>query len=207
MFKPRCTNWNRRTIQLPTFWLEDDCYTPEPHCSLNTPQRTSVPEQMNKYQFCPRFTFSTVFNCRKTNITDWLSDLVLFQNVMFYDMGSGSTTATIVTYQTVKTKEFGTQPQLQIRGVGWVPWSLRWHLRLLVSAQCWGCVMVCCQACCLKELLKWVKTCDVREKRCGEWLEMCLGGAHTCTVPLIRSQVASSDLDCVSSDHCRSHHF
>ncbi|XP_062869814.1 hypoxia up-regulated protein 1 [Trichomycterus rosablanca] len=40
------------------------------------------------------------------------------QNVMFYDMGSGSTTATIVTYQTVKTKEFGTQPQLQIRGVG-----------------------------------------------------------------------------------------
>lgn len=37
---------------------------------------------------------------------------------MFYDMGSGSTTATIVTYQTVKSKEFGTQPQLQIRGVG-----------------------------------------------------------------------------------------
>lgn len=43
---------------------------------------------------------------------------LLFQNVMFYDMGSGSTTATIVTYQTVKTKESGTQPQLQIRGVG-----------------------------------------------------------------------------------------
>ncbi|XP_066507498.1 hypoxia up-regulated protein 1 isoform X3 [Hoplias malabaricus] len=40
------------------------------------------------------------------------------QNVMFYDMGSGSTTATIVTYQTVKTKDAGTQPQLQIRGVG-----------------------------------------------------------------------------------------
>ncbi|XP_076876610.1 hypoxia up-regulated protein 1 [Brachyhypopomus gauderio] len=40
------------------------------------------------------------------------------QNIMFYDMGSGSTTATIVTYQTVKTKEAGTQPQLQIRGVG-----------------------------------------------------------------------------------------
>ncbi|XP_014833461.1 PREDICTED: hypoxia up-regulated protein 1 isoform X2 [Poecilia mexicana] len=40
------------------------------------------------------------------------------QNVMFYDMGSGSTTATIVSYQTVKTKESGTQPQLQIRGVG-----------------------------------------------------------------------------------------
>ncbi|XP_077402735.1 hypoxia up-regulated protein 1 [Vanacampus margaritifer] len=40
------------------------------------------------------------------------------KNVMFYDMGSGSTSATIVTYQTVKTKESGTQPQLQIRGVG-----------------------------------------------------------------------------------------
>ncbi|XP_013992641.2 hypoxia up-regulated protein 1 isoform X3 [Salmo salar] len=40
------------------------------------------------------------------------------QNIMFYDMGSGSTTATIVTYQTVKTKESGSQPQLQIRGVG-----------------------------------------------------------------------------------------
>ncbi|XP_043996997.1 hypoxia up-regulated protein 1 isoform X5 [Gambusia affinis] len=41
------------------------------------------------------------------------------QNVMFYDMGSGSTTATIVSYQTVKTKESGTQPQLQIQGVGY----------------------------------------------------------------------------------------
>uniref|UniRef100_A0A1A8GZE9 Hypoxia up-regulated protein 1 n=1 Tax=Nothobranchius korthausae TaxID=1143690 RepID=A0A1A8GZE9_9TELE len=40
------------------------------------------------------------------------------KSVMFYDMGSSSTTATIVTYQTVKTKESGTQPQLQIRGVG-----------------------------------------------------------------------------------------
>uniref|UniRef100_A0A8C8JMC6 Hypoxia up-regulated protein 1 n=1 Tax=Oncorhynchus tshawytscha TaxID=74940 RepID=A0A8C8JMC6_ONCTS len=40
------------------------------------------------------------------------------QNIMFYDMGSGSTTATIVTYQTVKTEESGSQPQLQIRGVG-----------------------------------------------------------------------------------------
>uniref|UniRef100_A0A673M3I6 Hypoxia up-regulated protein 1 n=1 Tax=Sinocyclocheilus rhinocerous TaxID=307959 RepID=A0A673M3I6_9TELE len=40
------------------------------------------------------------------------------QNILFYDMGSGSTTATIVTYQTVKTKESGTQPQLQIHGVG-----------------------------------------------------------------------------------------
>ncbi len=39
---------------------------------------------------------------------------------MFYDMGSGSTTATIVMYQTVKTKESGTHPQLQIRGVGLV---------------------------------------------------------------------------------------
>uniref|UniRef100_A0A6I8P901 Hypoxia up-regulated protein 1 n=1 Tax=Ornithorhynchus anatinus TaxID=9258 RepID=A0A6I8P901_ORNAN len=40
------------------------------------------------------------------------------QNVMFYDMGAGSTVCTVVTYQTVKTKEAGTQPQLQIRGVG-----------------------------------------------------------------------------------------
>ncbi|KAM4726979.1 hypoxia up-regulated protein 1 [Anableps anableps] len=40
------------------------------------------------------------------------------KSIMFYDMGSGSTTATIVSYQTVKTKESGTQPQLQIRGVG-----------------------------------------------------------------------------------------
>lgn len=44
--------------------------------------------------------------------------LVSLQNVMFYDMGSGSTVCTIVTYQTVKTKEAGMQPQLQIRGVG-----------------------------------------------------------------------------------------
>ncbi|NXJ99623.1 HYOU1 protein, partial [Corythaixoides concolor] len=41
-----------------------------------------------------------------------------FQNVMFYDMGAGSTVCTIVTYQTVKTKDSGTQPQLQIQGVG-----------------------------------------------------------------------------------------
>ncbi|XP_018421665.1 PREDICTED: hypoxia up-regulated protein 1 isoform X1 [Nanorana parkeri] len=40
------------------------------------------------------------------------------QNIMFYDMGSRSTTCTIVTYQTVKTKDSGIQPQLQIRGVG-----------------------------------------------------------------------------------------
>ncbi|XP_041030297.1 hypoxia up-regulated protein 1 isoform X2 [Carcharodon carcharias] len=40
------------------------------------------------------------------------------QNVMFYDMGSSSTTVTIVTYVTIKTKDSGTQPQLQIRGIG-----------------------------------------------------------------------------------------
>ncbi|KAM9219988.1 hypoxia up-regulated protein 1 isoform 1-T1 [Dugong dugon] len=40
------------------------------------------------------------------------------QNIMFYDMGAGSTVCSIVTYQTVKTKEAGMQPQLQIRGVG-----------------------------------------------------------------------------------------
>lgn len=44
--------------------------------------------------------------------------LLSLQNVMFYDMGSGSTVCTIVTYQTVKTKEAGVQPQLQVRGVG-----------------------------------------------------------------------------------------
>lgn len=44
--------------------------------------------------------------------------LIFLQNIMFYDMGSGSTVCTIVTYQTVKTKEAGMQPQLQIRGVG-----------------------------------------------------------------------------------------
>ena len=44
--------------------------------------------------------------------------LMSLQNIMFYDMGSGSTVCTIVTYQTVKTKDAGMQPQLQIRGVG-----------------------------------------------------------------------------------------
>ncbi|XP_060751773.1 hypoxia up-regulated protein 1 isoform X1 [Tachysurus vachellii] len=65
------------------------------------------------------------------------------QNVMFYDMGSGSTTATIVTYQTVKTKEAGTQPQLQIRGVGFdrtlggfeMELRLRDHLAKLFNEQ------------------------------------------------------------------------
>uniref|UniRef100_A0A667ZMW1 Hypoxia up-regulated protein 1 n=1 Tax=Myripristis murdjan TaxID=586833 RepID=A0A667ZMW1_9TELE len=65
------------------------------------------------------------------------------QNVMFYDMGSGSTTATIVTYQTVKTKETGTQPQLQIRGVGFdrglggfeMDLRLRDHLAKLFNEQ------------------------------------------------------------------------
>ena len=44
--------------------------------------------------------------------------VISLQNIMFYDMGSGSTVCTIVTYQTVKTKDAGMQPQLQIRGVG-----------------------------------------------------------------------------------------
>ncbi|KAM9728658.1 hypoxia up-regulated protein 1 [Menidia menidia] len=65
------------------------------------------------------------------------------KNVMFYDMGSGSTTATIVTYQTVKTKEAGTQPQLQIRGVGYdrglggfeMDLRLRDHLARLFNQQ------------------------------------------------------------------------
>ncbi|XP_033954613.1 hypoxia up-regulated protein 1 isoform X3 [Pseudochaenichthys georgianus] len=65
------------------------------------------------------------------------------KNIMFYDMGSGSTTATIVTYQTVKTKEAGTQPQLQIRGVGFdrglggfeMDLRLRDHLAKLFNEQ------------------------------------------------------------------------
>ncbi|XP_060035938.1 hypoxia up-regulated protein 1 isoform X2 [Erinaceus europaeus] len=65
------------------------------------------------------------------------------QNVMFYDMGSGSTVCTIVTYQTVKTKEAGMQPQLQIRGVGFdrtlggleMELRLREHLAKLFNEQ------------------------------------------------------------------------
>ncbi|XP_054611866.1 hypoxia up-regulated protein 1 [Dunckerocampus dactyliophorus] len=65
------------------------------------------------------------------------------KNVMFYDMGSGSTTCTIVTYQTVKTKDSGTQPQLQIRGVGFdrglggfeMDLRLRDHLARLFTEQ------------------------------------------------------------------------
>ncbi|KAF7701242.1 hypothetical protein HF521_002407 [Silurus meridionalis] len=65
------------------------------------------------------------------------------QNVMFYDMGSSSTTATIVTYQIVKTKETGTQPQLQIRGIGFdrtlggfeMELRLRDHLAKLFNEQ------------------------------------------------------------------------
>ncbi|KAG9351523.1 hypothetical protein JZ751_022774 [Albula glossodonta] len=65
------------------------------------------------------------------------------QNVMFYDMGSGSTVATIVMYQTVKTKDSGTQPQLQIRGVGFdrtlggfeMELRLRDHLAKLFNGQ------------------------------------------------------------------------
>ncbi|XP_068456851.1 hypoxia up-regulated protein 1 isoform X2 [Clinocottus analis] len=64
-------------------------------------------------------------------------------NVMFYDMGSGSTTATIVTYQMVKTKEAGSQPQFQIRGVGFdrglggfeMDLRLRDHLAKLFNEQ------------------------------------------------------------------------
>ncbi|XP_006821428.1 hypoxia up-regulated protein 1-like [Saccoglossus kowalevskii] len=42
-------------------------------------------------------------------------------NIMFYDMGASSTTATIVSYQIVKTKEKGiseTNPQLTVKGIG-----------------------------------------------------------------------------------------
>uniref|UniRef100_A0A8C6DV74 Hypoxia up-regulated protein 1 n=1 Tax=Moschus moschiferus TaxID=68415 RepID=A0A8C6DV74_MOSMO len=65
------------------------------------------------------------------------------QNIMFYDMGSGSTVCTIVTYQTVKTKDAGMQPQLQIRGVGFdrtlggleMELRLREHLARLFNEQ------------------------------------------------------------------------
>ncbi|KAM9299356.1 hypoxia up-regulated protein 1 [Gastrophryne carolinensis] len=65
------------------------------------------------------------------------------QNIMFYDMGAGSTTCTIVTYQTVKTKDSGIQPQLQIRGVGFdrtlgglqIDLRLRDHLAKLFNDQ------------------------------------------------------------------------
>ena len=43
------------------------------------------------------------------------------QNILFFDMGASSTTASIVSYQTVKTKEKGypeTNPQLSVLGVG-----------------------------------------------------------------------------------------
>ncbi|XP_054032035.1 hypoxia up-regulated protein 1 isoform X2 [Dryobates pubescens] len=65
------------------------------------------------------------------------------QNIMFYDMGAGSTVCTIVTYQTVKTKELGTQPQLQIQGIGFdrtlggleMELRLRDHLAKLFNEQ------------------------------------------------------------------------
>ncbi|XP_053308574.1 hypoxia up-regulated protein 1 isoform X2 [Spea bombifrons] len=65
------------------------------------------------------------------------------QSIMFYDMGSRSTKCTIVTYQTVKTKDSGTQPQLQIRGVGFdrtlggleLDLRLRDHLAKLFNEQ------------------------------------------------------------------------
>lgn len=65
------------------------------------------------------------------------------QSIMFYDMGSSSTTCTIVTYQTTKTKESGIQPQLQIRGVGFdrslggleIDLRLRDHLAKLFNEQ------------------------------------------------------------------------
>lgn len=43
------------------------------------------------------------------------------QNLIFYDMGSSQTTATIVAYQTIKIKERGyseTNPQVSVLGVG-----------------------------------------------------------------------------------------
>lgn len=42
-------------------------------------------------------------------------------NILFYDMGASSTIATIVSYQTVKTKDRGyteTNPQVTVLGLG-----------------------------------------------------------------------------------------
>uniref|UniRef100_A0A8C6XUP1 Hypoxia up-regulated protein 1 n=1 Tax=Naja naja TaxID=35670 RepID=A0A8C6XUP1_NAJNA len=65
------------------------------------------------------------------------------QNIMFYDMGAGSTVCTIATYQTLKSKDSGVQPQLQIRGVGFdrtlgglqMELRLRDHLAKLFNEQ------------------------------------------------------------------------
>lgn len=72
--------------------------------TVKVPVFTRIPDIRLKEQKLPFFASGLI--------------LIFFQSIMFYDMGSGSTTATIVTYQTVKTKESGIQPQLQIRGVG-----------------------------------------------------------------------------------------
>lgn len=43
------------------------------------------------------------------------------QYLMFYDMGASSTTATVISFQLIKTKEKGvveTHPQVSIVGVG-----------------------------------------------------------------------------------------
>lgn len=43
------------------------------------------------------------------------------QNILFYDMGASFTTATIASYQTIKTKDRGyteTNPQVSVLGVG-----------------------------------------------------------------------------------------
>jgi hypoxia up-regulated 1 len=39
--------------------------------------------------------------------------------LMFFDMGAGSTTATVATYQLVKNKDdYEANPQLTVRGIG-----------------------------------------------------------------------------------------
>ncbi|XP_064650580.1 hypoxia up-regulated protein 1-like isoform X14 [Lineus longissimus] len=68
------------------------------------------------------------------------------QNMLFYDMGASSTTATIVSYQTVRMKDRGfveNNPQLTIRGIGFdatlggmeFQFRLREHLAKLFNAQ------------------------------------------------------------------------
>ncbi|XP_054166732.1 hypoxia up-regulated protein 1-like [Oppia nitens] len=67
-------------------------------------------------------------------------------NILFYDMGAASTTATIVSYQLIKTKDRGfteTNPQLTVKGVGYdrqlggleMQLRLRDHLAKLFAEQ------------------------------------------------------------------------
>ncbi|KAL7981650.1 hypothetical protein Chor_005738 [Crotalus horridus] len=80
---------------------------------------------------------------RRKDINATAQVVLARKNIMFYDMGASSTVCTIVTYQTLKTKDSGVQPQLQIRGVGFdrtlgglqMELRLRDHLAKLFNEQ------------------------------------------------------------------------